>query len=119
MPLLTVREPDVESFIQLSWDLNRQDPRWIPPMRARLRQELTGQDAFGRYGRMQLFGCESDGRLVGRIAAIINPRLLDPGGPLARWDISRPKTTWASPRNCSPPRLNRCARRAHDRCGAR
>ena len=75
-----VPEPDVDSFIELSWQLNAHDPSWIPPIRARLRQELTGADAFGRYGRLRLFGCESDGRLAGRVAAIVNPRLVDASG---------------------------------------
>jgi len=72
--------PDVDAFVELSFQLNGSDPLWIPPMRARLKQEVTGADAFGRYGRIQIFGCELDGRLVGRIAAIVNPRLVDAGG---------------------------------------
>lgn len=75
-----VRDPDLDAFLELSWQLHAQDPSWIPPMRARLRQELTGADAFGRYGRLRLFGCESDGRLAGRLAAIVNPRLVDSSG---------------------------------------
>jgi GNAT superfamily N-acetyltransferase len=77
---MNIHEPDVDTFIELAWQLNAHDPSWIPPMRARLQQELTGADAFGRYGRLRLFGCESDGRLVGRLAAIVNPRLVDPRG---------------------------------------
>ncbi|MGB2716275.1 MAG: hypothetical protein WBC51_18980 [Vicinamibacterales bacterium] len=77
---VSVCEPDVDGFIELAWQVNASDPHWIPPMRARLRQELTGQDAFGRYGRLRLFGCELDGRLAGRVAAIVNPRLVDSGG---------------------------------------
>ena len=77
---LSVREPDVDAFIELSWQLNAHDPHWIPPMRARLRQELTGGDEFGRYGRIRLFGAELDGRLAGRLAAIVNPRLVDSSG---------------------------------------
>jgi hypothetical protein len=77
---VSVCEPDVDAVIELSWQVNAHDPHWIPPMRARLRQELTGADAFGRYGRMRLFGCESDGRLAGRVAAIVNPRLVESSG---------------------------------------
>src|SRR5262245_24849914 len=64
----------------MSFLLNANDPKWIPPTRARLQQELTGADAFGRYGRIQMFGCENEGRLVGRIAAIVNPKLIDAAG---------------------------------------
>jgi hypothetical protein len=77
---VSVREPDVDAFIELAWQVNATDPRWIPPIRARLRQELTGADEFGRYGRLRLFGCEMDGRLAGRVAAIVNPRLIDSSG---------------------------------------
>jgi len=78
--VLSIYSPDVDAFIELAFQLNAGDPRWIPPMRGRARQELTGADAFGRYGRMQLFCCEADGHLVGRLAAIINSRLVDGGG---------------------------------------
>jgi GNAT superfamily N-acetyltransferase len=77
---VSVREPDIDDFIELSWQLHAHDPSWIPPMRARLRQELTGGDAFGQYGRLRVFGCESDGRLVGRLAAIVNTRMVDSSG---------------------------------------
>jgi GNAT superfamily N-acetyltransferase len=80
MATLQICSPDVDAFVELSFQLNGGDPQWMPPMRARLQQEVTGADAFGRYGRIQLFGCDSDGRLVGRIAAIVNPRLVDAGG---------------------------------------
>jgi hypothetical protein len=76
----TITQPDLDDFINLSWLINQADPRWIPPIRARLQQELTGADAFGKYGRLQLFGCESNGKLTGRLAAIVNPRLLDSDG---------------------------------------
>jgi hypothetical protein len=79
---IDIVEPDVDAFIELSWRLNAHDPYWIPQMRARLRQELTGADAFGRYCRLRLFGCESEGHLVGRIVAIVNPRLVDASGHL-------------------------------------
>ena len=80
MAMPRICKPDLDAFIDLSWDVNARDSLWIPPLRARLRQELTGKDAFGEYGKLQMFGCETDGRLVGRIAAIINPRLLDSAG---------------------------------------
>src|SRR5438093_1864997 len=80
MPLQITDTPSLDEFIELSWHISAGDPHWIPPMRARLHQELIGADAFGEYGRLQLFGCESGGRLAGRIVALLNPRLADASG---------------------------------------
>ena len=78
--MITTDRLEVDEFSDLSWRLHRSDPLWIPPLRARLRQELTGADAFGAYGRMRLFGVQNGGDLVGRVAAIVNPNLTDADG---------------------------------------
>ena len=67
-------------FVECSWTVNSRDPLWVPPLRERVVYELSGRSAFSRYGRFQLFLCEADGRIAGRIAALVNPRLLDSGG---------------------------------------
>lgn len=52
------------------------DPMWVAPLEGPLLLELLGRHAFGRYGRQRLFLCEDGaGRVVGRVAAIVNPRL--------------------------------------------
>ena len=67
-------------FIEFPWTIYAGDPMWIPPLREQLFFELSGASAFSRYGRFQLFVCEVDGRLAGRIAALVNPRLTDRSG---------------------------------------
>jgi hypothetical protein len=64
-------------FIELPWQIYSGDRSWIPPLREQIFYELSGAGAFSRYGRMQLFLCEADGRLAGRIAALVNPKLVD------------------------------------------
>lgn len=71
------------SFVELPFALHAADPRWVPPLRAPLAAELTGGSAFARYGRMRLFVCEDGGRLRGRVAAIVNPRLSGAAGSAA------------------------------------
>lgn len=67
-------------FIEFSWTVNSGDRRWVPPVRERVFHELSGRSVFSRYGRFQLFVCEANGRIAGRIAALVNPRLLDRSG---------------------------------------
>lgn len=66
---------DLETFIQLGRSLHASDPLWIPPLDDVLRRDLAGQGTFGRYAALQMYLCESAGRVVGRLAAIHNPRL--------------------------------------------
>jgi hypothetical protein len=70
----------LSEFIEFSWTVNSGDRLWVPPLRERVLLELSRGSAFSRYGRCQLFLCELDGRIAGRIAAIVNPRLLDGSG---------------------------------------
>ena len=67
-------------FVEFSWTVNSGDRLWVPPLRERVFHELSGRSVFSRYGRFQLFLCEADGRIAGRIAALVNPRLLDSSG---------------------------------------
>ena len=67
-------------FIEFPWTIYADDPLWIPPLREQVFHELSGATAFSRYGRRQLFMCEADGQLVGRLAALVNPKLVDRNG---------------------------------------
>jgi hypothetical protein len=71
---------DLGRFLHLTEELQGGEPGWVPPLEASLRNELAGAAAFLSYGQQQLFLAERDGRPVGRVAALINPRLLDPSG---------------------------------------
>ncbi|MGO8992258.1 MAG: hypothetical protein ACLQVI_02945 [Polyangiaceae bacterium] len=66
--------------IDLGIAIGGHEPGFVKPLRQPLEAELAGKSAFGRYGTMELFGVERDGRLVARAAAIVNPRLVDAGG---------------------------------------
>ena len=73
--MVMIDQPDVGAFVDLPWRLHQGDASWIPPMRTRVVEELATVEGFGANGGMRRFGCQSDGRLVGRIAAIVNDGL--------------------------------------------
>ncbi len=81
MKIVPVKDRDgLLEFIEVPWMVRRDDPQWVPPLREQTFLELSGQSGFARYGRSQLFLCEADGRIAGRIAGLVNPRLTDRSG---------------------------------------
>ncbi len=60
-------------FIKFAWDLYRGDPNWVPPLLMSLK-ELLGYKPHPFYenGEIQTFLARSAGKVVGRIAAIID-----------------------------------------------
>jgi GNAT superfamily N-acetyltransferase len=64
---------DRRTFMYLPWELYRNDPNWIPPLRLN-QAELLNYRKHPFYDRaeIQTFLAYRDGNAVGRIAAIIN-----------------------------------------------
>ena len=78
MTITALREGErLSEFIEFPWTVYRDDPLWVPPLREQVFHQLSGASVFSRYGRTQLFMCESQGRVAGRIAALVNTRLRD------------------------------------------
>ena len=78
---LSVSDRDgLAEFVEVPWTVYRDDPLWVPPLREQVYSELSGGNTSARYGRIRPFLCEADGRIAGRIAASINPRLVDANG---------------------------------------
>jgi hypothetical protein len=67
-------------FVEFPRTIYADDPSWVPPLREQVYRELTDHSAFARYARKQLFVCEDEGRIAGRIAALVNPRLVSATG---------------------------------------
>ncbi len=68
---------DQAEFIALPWKLYRDDPLWVPPLRASVRELLDVQRhpfyAGGEAGDRELFVArDPSGEVVGRVAAIVN-----------------------------------------------
>ncbi len=66
---------DTEAFIRFTWDVYRDDAHWVPPLLFDRRKILdTEKNPFYQHASRELFLAERDGRIVGRIAAIVNRR---------------------------------------------
>lgn len=71
LPVQTKRQQ--HDFMQFAWDLYANDPNWIPPLRTNLK-EMVGfkPHPFHLDAEVQPFVAYRDGRVVGRIVAILN-----------------------------------------------
>lgn len=68
-------ESEVTSFLEFPWSIYAQSPLWTPPIKSQERELLTpGQHPFWESARRELFLAMRDGRLVGRIAAIVDEK---------------------------------------------
>lgn len=64
---------DVKKFIACQKDFYPGDPNFVPPiMMDRLKLLNVNKNPFFKHSRMQLFVAERDGKIVGRIGAIVN-----------------------------------------------
>ncbi len=65
---------DRKRFVDFQYDLYRGHPYWIPPLRRDVYKTLNRRkNAFFEHGKMRLFiAKDPSGRVVGRIAGIIN-----------------------------------------------
>src|ERR1041385_4284630 len=77
MSNVTVREisraSDKKKFVRMMWDIYRDDPNWVPPLemdRAKLID--TKKNPFYQHSQLKLWLAEKDGKVVGRIGAVIN-----------------------------------------------
>jgi hypothetical protein len=66
---------DLEGFIRLPWQIYRDDPHWVPPLRKDVRFKLNRlKHPFFEHARMELFLATRGQNTVGRIAAIVDDR---------------------------------------------
>ncbi len=64
---------DLSSFIDLPYRLYEDVPNWVPPFRRDVRTQLDRSlNPFFEHGEAEYFLAERSGRVVGRIAAIVN-----------------------------------------------
>ena len=64
----------LERFLRVPHFIYRDDPLWVAPLRADLRQVLSPANPFFEHAEAQLFVASRAGHVVGRIAAIIDRR---------------------------------------------
>lgn len=68
-------ESELTQFLDFPWSIYAQSPLWTPPIKSQERELLTpGKHPFWESARRELFLATRDGRLVGRIAAIVDEK---------------------------------------------
>lgn len=66
---------DLRAFVRFPWAVYRDDPQWVPPLIRRERRRLNpAANPFFEHASMQPFAAFRAGRMVGRIAAIVDAR---------------------------------------------
>ncbi|MBP5621057.1 MAG: GNAT family N-acetyltransferase [Thermoguttaceae bacterium] len=64
---------DRKRLLTFPWELYKNDPYWIPPLLSEEKGLLGfGKDPFYERNKVQTFMATRDGKIVGRIAAILN-----------------------------------------------
>jgi hypothetical protein len=64
---------DLKAFIRLPHELYQEDQFWVPPLDSDVAETLSSEkNPFFQHAERELFLAEKDGKVVGRIAAIID-----------------------------------------------
>ncbi len=60
-------------FIEFQWEVYRDDPYWVPPLLSEREEFLDPQrHPFHQHAKVRYFVARRDGKIVGRIAGIVN-----------------------------------------------
>lgn len=64
---------DLKEFIQFPWQINKNDPYWVPPLLTEAEKILDPKkNPFWDHAERQLFLAVKEGKVVGRIAGIVD-----------------------------------------------
>jgi hypothetical protein len=75
--IVPVTTPEQQAqFVDVPWQVYRDDPHWVPPLRSDVAQKFAPSNPFFQYGRLQQFVAIRDGMAIGRIVACVNDRLI-------------------------------------------
>ena len=64
-------QAEQDAFINFAWQVYQDDPYWVPPLRSEM-DDLLNTHPFHAHATVRYFLAHRAGRIVGRIAAIIN-----------------------------------------------
>ena len=86
-PVITKR--DRAAFVDLVWDVYRDDPAWVPPLKSEVHALLDpGKNPWFGHARAAFWLAEREGRPVGRISAQVDDLVLEHmGSGLGQWGM--------------------------------
>lgn len=69
----TLKKSDVKAFVDFPFRLYKDCPQWVPPPKIDVRSYLRkDKHPFYEHSEADFFWAERDGRVVGRVAALVN-----------------------------------------------
>ena len=80
---------DRKAFVDLAYDLNRDDPNWVPPLKTEVHGLLDPRtNPWFEHAEARLFLAERDGRPAGRISAQVDQLVLEHmGAGIGQWGM--------------------------------
>ena len=80
---------DRKSFVDFAWDVYKDDPHWVPPLKDEVHGLLDPKrNPWFQHGEAQLWLAERDGRVVGRVSAQIDQLVLEHmGSGIGQWGM--------------------------------
>jgi hypothetical protein len=73
---------DKKAFVDLAWEVYKNDPAWIPPLKDEVHGLITpGKNPWFEHARAQLWLAERGGKVVGRISAQVDDLVQQHMGP--------------------------------------
>lgn len=64
---------DRKAFVDFAWDVYRDDPAWVPPLKDEVHGLITpGKNPWFEHAKAKLWLAEHDGKMVGRISAQVD-----------------------------------------------
>ena len=93
MASLTIRpvesKADRKAFVDFAWDVYRDDPAWIPPLKDEVHGLLNPRkNPWFEHARAQLWLAERGGKVVGRISAQVDDLVLEHmGAGTGQWGM--------------------------------
>ena len=84
-----VTKADRKAFVDLAWDVYRDDPAWVPPLKSEVHALLDpAKNPWFGHARAALWLAERDGKPVGRISAQVDELVLEHmGAGTGQWGM--------------------------------
>ena len=86
---LVATKADRTAFVDFVWDVYRDDPAWVPPLKSEVHGLLdAGKNPWFQHAKAQLWLAERGGRVVGRISAQVDQLVLEHmGAGTGQWGM--------------------------------
>src|SRR3954452_6365571 len=83
---------DRKAFVDLAWDVYKDDPAWVPPLKDEVHGLITpGKNPWFEHARAQLWLAERGGKTVGRMSAQDDDLVQEHRGQgTGQWGIFKP-----------------------------